>query len=217
MLPSILTAMQRIANASDPLKFHYSAISYKPLLSLFNMTGVVADDQLPAALVNYAAALAFEIRQASGGEPFVRFQFKNGTDDAAFKTYSMQLPGMAQPGDVPLSTFLSTFEPVAVNTTLQWCNVCAQTVERGCAALLGAAASATPSSSAAPAHHDRISPVGAGFLGAGLTFAVYSVLLAALFFLGLLAFGKRRHQRSSSERGLHSEDNSINHEKPASA
>ena len=53
MLPSILTAMQRIANASDPLKMHYSAISYKPLLSLFNMTGVVADDQLPPALGEY--------------------------------------------------------------------------------------------------------------------------------------------------------------------
>lgn len=50
MLPSILTAMQRIANASDPLKFHYTAISYKPLLSLFNMTGVVADGALPPAL-----------------------------------------------------------------------------------------------------------------------------------------------------------------------
>ena len=50
ILPSILTAMQRIVNASDPLKFHYTAISYKPLLSLFNMTGIVADDQLPPAL-----------------------------------------------------------------------------------------------------------------------------------------------------------------------
>ena len=53
MLPSILTAMQRIVNASDPLKFHYSAISYKPLLSLFNMTGVVADGALPPALGKY--------------------------------------------------------------------------------------------------------------------------------------------------------------------
>lgn len=212
MLPSILTAMQRIANASDPLKFHYSAISYKPFLSLFNMTGVVADGQLPAALVNYAAAVALEIRQADGGAPFVRFNFKNGTDDAGFKTYNMLLPGMAQAGDVPLSTFVSTFEPVAINTTLEWCNACGQTTARGCAALLNA----TAHTAAAPAHHDRISPVGAGFLGAGLTFAVYTMLLAALVFMGLLTFGRRRH-RTGSERGLNSSNNSVTHEKLPSA
>ncbi|GJE91913.1 hypothetical protein PsYK624_080650 [Phanerochaete sordida] len=213
MLPSILTAMQRIANASDPLKMHYSAISYKPFLSLFNMTGVNSDGQLPAAVVNYAAAVAFEIRQTGNDAPFVRFNFKNGTDDDGFKVYNMQLPGMAQPGDVPLSTFLSTLEPVAINTTLQWCNACGQATDRGCAALLNASST----TAVAPAHHDRISPVGAGFLGAGLTFAVYSMLLAALAFLGLLAFGKRVH-RSGSERGLNSpQGGSINHEKTASA
>lgn len=50
MLPSILTAFNRIANSSDPLKLHYSSISYKPFLSLFNMTGVVQSDQLPGAI-----------------------------------------------------------------------------------------------------------------------------------------------------------------------
>ena len=50
MLPSILTAFQRIANASDPLKLHYSAISYKPFLSLFNMTGTVQNGGLPPAI-----------------------------------------------------------------------------------------------------------------------------------------------------------------------
>ncbi len=50
MVPSVVTAMQRIANASDPLKLHYSAIAYKPFLSLFNMTGVVADGALPPTI-----------------------------------------------------------------------------------------------------------------------------------------------------------------------
>ena len=50
MIPSVVTAMQRIANSTDPFKFHYSAIAYKPFLSLFNMTGVVADGALPPAI-----------------------------------------------------------------------------------------------------------------------------------------------------------------------
>ena len=40
MLPGIISGFQQIANASNPLKFVYDAISYKPFISLFNMTGV---------------------------------------------------------------------------------------------------------------------------------------------------------------------------------
>ena len=53
MIPSVVTALQRIANSTDPLKLHYSAIAYKPFLSLFNMTGVVADGALPPAIGAY--------------------------------------------------------------------------------------------------------------------------------------------------------------------
>lgn len=41
-------------------------------------------------LVNYASAIAFELRQpTSGGTPFVRLGFKNGSDDAGFTTCNM--------------------------------------------------------------------------------------------------------------------------------
>lgn len=186
MLPTILSAMQDIANASNPLKFHYSAISYKPFLSLFNLTGVNADGQLPPAIVNYAAALALEIRQAPhGGEPFVRFQFKNGTDDDSFRTYEMQLPGMHSPGDVPLSTFLNTLEPVAIDTKLEWCQDCNQTTLRGCD------------------HYEEV-----GSVGSGLPTAVYSMLVAVLVLLGLLVFGKRS-RRTASQNELDPRDSSI--------
>ena len=39
--------------------------------------------------------------------------------------------------------------------------------------------------------HQPISPVGAGFLGAGLTIFVFIVMLGVLAFLGLLTFGRR--------------------------
>ncbi|THH19834.1 hypothetical protein EUX98_g8697 [Antrodiella citrinella] len=177
MLPTILTALQRIANASDPLLLDYTAIAYKPFLSLFNMTGVVADGQLPPAIVNYAAGVVLEVRSPAGStEPSIRFLFKNGTDDATFIAHNMSIPGFdgTTGGDAPLSKFLAAFEPVAVNTTLQWCHVCNQTQERGCAVLLAA-----QSATSFQQHHDRISPVGAGFLGAGLTIVVFSGLLAA--------------------------------------
>lgn len=39
ILPSIISGLNSIVNSSNPLKFVYEAISYKPFLSLFNMTG----------------------------------------------------------------------------------------------------------------------------------------------------------------------------------
>ena len=50
ILPSVIEGMERIANNSDPLKFVYEAISYKPFLSLFNMTGVAETNPQLAAV-----------------------------------------------------------------------------------------------------------------------------------------------------------------------
>ena len=44
MLPSIFTGLNNIVNASNPTKILYEAISYKPFLSLFNMTGLPAQN-----------------------------------------------------------------------------------------------------------------------------------------------------------------------------
>ena len=47
--------------------------------------------------------------------------------------------------------------------------------------------------------HHRISLVGAGFLGAGLTLAVLLAMLLVLSFLGLLTLGKRRARSLRSD------------------
>lgn len=81
-------------------------------------------------------------------------------------------------------------QPVAVNTTADWCSICANTKDRGCAALT----LATQQGEAAA--RPKISPVGAGFLGAGLTLAVVAFMAGALAFLGLLTVGKFRKRQS---------------------
>ncbi len=140
--------------------------------------------------------MVLEIRQSSSdSEPFIRFQYKNGTDDI-LHNYSLTFPGRSGDGDVPISTFINAFEPAAVNSTLDWCQICGQDSLRGCDQLLAAAPTRV---------HQRISPVGAGFLGAGLTVAVMSAMFAALLLLGFLTFGRR----SRARRELHSEVNSL--------
>lgn len=50
ILPTITTALTRIANSSDPLKLYIEQISYKPFLSLFNMTAVTEENPQLAAI-----------------------------------------------------------------------------------------------------------------------------------------------------------------------
>jgi prostatic aicd phosphatase len=185
MLPSVITGLQRISNSSDGLAFLVEAISYKPFLSLFNMTNIAAQNSSLAGIVNYAASVSLEVRQpAAGGEPMLRFLFKNGTDDPDYVQHGL----LNSTGDVALSTFIDALNPVAINTTAQWCSACSNQASRGCGALSLAASQARP--------HQPISPIGAGFLGAGLTIAVFLLMLGALACLGLLTLG-RRHRRST--------------------
>jgi prostatic aicd phosphatase len=58
-------------------------------------------------LVDYSAIAAFEVRQPSaGGDPVIRFMFKNGTSDNSYIQYSF----MNSTNDVPLSTFINTLQ-----------------------------------------------------------------------------------------------------------
>lgn len=119
--------------------------------------------------------------------------FKNGTASTDYGPVNMTFAGWdgTQSGpDVPLSTFVRAFAPAAVNSTLEWCQLCGTTDERGCATALAAA-----QETAGAQGHSRISKVGAGFLGAGLTAAVFLMALGVLAFLGVLTVGGRRYRK----------------------
>jgi len=129
MLPSIFSALTRIANETDPLKLAINGISYKPFISLFNLTEAARANPEIAGIENYNSLAALELRNSSSGEPTLRLKFKNGTDEHEFRTLTM-----FGKTDVPLSEFISRLTPVAINSTAEWCAACNQTVLRGCSA-----------------------------------------------------------------------------------
>ncbi|KAJ7081378.1 histidine phosphatase superfamily [Mycena belliarum] len=189
ILPQILSELAKIADASDPLKLAYQSISYKPFLSLFNMTGAASQNPQLAAIVNYASAMVLEVRQpSSGGEHVIRLNFKNGTGDD-FETYNF----LGASNDVPLSTLVNHVNPALIDSTTAWCAACNNKQDRGCAALAAAASQASTNVGL----HQLISPVGAGFLGAGLTLAVVLAMLGVLAFLGMLTIGRGRVKKST--------------------
>ncbi|KZV74165.1 phosphoglycerate mutase-like protein [Peniophora sp. CONT] len=136
ILPSVFSSLNRIANASDPLKLALNGISYKPFISFFNLTAASVDGEPLFGVVDYASSLALELHantDASGAlDPFLTFQFKNGTSDSSFHPVSLGVFNGST--SVPLSTFISTLSPAAINNTAQWCRACNQTTLRGCAA-----------------------------------------------------------------------------------
>jgi len=183
ILPSILDGISGIADMKNPRKFIYQAVSYKPFISLFNLTGAAEMNPQLAGIVNYAAAVAFEVRKSdSGNEPVIRFNFKNGTDDS-FKKYGF----LGSTDDVPLSKFVNALKPVAFNDLPTWCKVCNNQKDRGCATL-----TSNSSQIATNTGRHAIGAVGAGFLGAGLTLVVMLAMLAVLSFLGLMTLGRRK-------------------------
>ncbi|TRM61156.1 histidine phosphatase superfamily [Schizophyllum amplum] len=192
VLPIILEGFASIIDSSDPTQLVYTGVSYKPFLSLFNMTQAAEMHSNLEAIgktMDYAASVVFEVRETSDGDHVLRFNFKNGTSEDEFTSY----PILGQDGDVPLSTFIDRLAPAAINSTADWCQACGNTKDRGCAALTKAA------NDAIAAHSDTISPVGAGFLGAGLTIVVMLAMFGVLLFMGVLTFGRRTASRKQKE------------------
>ena len=196
MLPSIISGMESVANSSDPTKFVFEGISYKPFISLFNMTGVAQTYPQLQGIVNYASSIVFEVRNGSSvTDPLIRMRFKNGTDDV-FNTYNM----FGQSGDIPLSPFKSKLEFAAINTTAEWCIVCSNTADRGCGTCNNPTLAAAAAAEQAGVGHHKVSPPVAGVIGAAVTAAVFMLALALLTMCGLIKFGgtSRRSVRPKS-------------------
>ncbi|CAE6456962.1 unnamed protein product [Rhizoctonia solani] len=185
IIPDIVSSLNAFANTSQPLRFTYLSLSYKPFISLFNMTGVATHYPSLAGIVNYASAVTLELRQpTSGGSPFVRLNFKNGSTEAEFTTYNMF--GANQ--DTPLNEFTSRLTPYAINDLNDWCTTCSNWEDRKCNLVAAA------NTSTFAWQKNAVSPVGAGFIGAGVTIAVFLAALAVMAFMGLLTFGRRKER-----------------------
>ncbi|KZO89695.1 phosphoglycerate mutase-like protein [Calocera viscosa TUFC12733] len=174
ILAPMLTALTEFQNASSPVRLQYLGVSYKPFLSLFNMTQVPNTD-----IVDYASVLTYEVRNTSSGYT-IRASFRNGTATASDGSDIAPLSMFGnQPGaDMPLEQFVANVAPYAINNLTQWCNVCNQTSLNGCDIALEAQAErASASTSSSSGGSGMVSPPVAGVIGAVVALAVAGVLV----------------------------------------
>ncbi|CAE6427058.1 unnamed protein product [Rhizoctonia solani] len=181
IIPDIVSSLNAFANASQPLRFTYLSMSYKPFISLFNMTEVASKYPQLQGIVDYASAVTFELRQSTSGGPLsVRLNFKNGSD-TGFTTYNM----FGESQDIELAEFTSRLSPYAINDLNDWCTTCSNWKDRKCNLIAAA------NTSTVVYQRIGVSSVGAGFIGAGVTVAVFLAALAVMAFMGLLTFGRK--------------------------
>ena len=124
-MQSIISSLERITYDGDPLQFLVESTTYQPFISLFAQTEMIKSDPslkgirtcdhdafvfqtLTGVLAaNFASALVIELRRGSlpDNRDFLRFKFKNGTDDD-FHTIHV----FGHNADIPLTEFIYRVE-----------------------------------------------------------------------------------------------------------
>lgn len=141
--------------------------------------------------MDFTGSIALEVRTSSTTGPFIRFNFKNGTSDLSYNTYGIM--GSAS-GDVPIQTFIDNLSALGIENLPEWCTLCGNTYSRGCQFLHEGDVNAK-----GLRWGGNVSPVGAGFLGAGLTVIVVGIVMTIWIVLGVVRVGrKKRVGRASS-------------------
>ncbi|KAJ7925640.1 phosphoglycerate mutase-like protein [Mycena leptocephala] len=123
LLHPLLDAVERIAFNDDPLKLMVIQTSYQPFISLFHQTEMVHEHPELGAIPNFGAALAIELRRGAPPDTrdFLRFKFRNGTDDPEGWRV---VHAFGHRADIPVTEFVYRTEGAAITTYKQWAQVC---------------------------------------------------------------------------------------------
>lgn len=171
ILESIVHSLERIDYDADPLQFLVESTTYQPFISLLTQTEMYKGDSSITGIPNYASAIAIELRRGSlpDNRDFLRFKFKNGTDDD-FRTLHV----FGHKGDIPLTEFIYRVEGATIGSNTQWMKTC------------GASSASEPTSWGLPGVPRLQGRNNQSSFATGM----YGALFAALFMLAVLAVSK---------------------------
>jgi hypothetical protein len=162
-----------ITSTTKSPKFTYYADGFQTFLSFFDLYNLTDTNPEFQSITEFGSTLVFEISTQTNAESVqfsdysLRMLYRNGTN-AATQLVPYGLFGMNS-GGMPLDLFMGNISARSVNNLTSWCSLCDNTFSRGCQNL----PQTCPS--------DRVSPIGAGFIGAAVALVVGGVV--ATFFL----------------------------------
>ncbi|KAG6326066.1 hypothetical protein ID866_13023 [Astraeus odoratus] len=125
--PELFWSLGNMTLPNNKVKLALTEVDYKPFISMFNVTNATITDPDIAGIVDYASVVALELSQDVQGQYNIAMKFKNGTSGNEFR--SLKLWGN---DSVPFPYLISQLDWTTVNSTINWCFSCNQTVLRGC-------------------------------------------------------------------------------------
>ncbi|KAF8558542.1 phosphoglycerate mutase-like protein [Imleria badia] len=124
--PEIFWSLGNMTLPNNKVKLALTEVDYKPFISLFNVTNATVTSPEISGIADYASAVALELSKSSAGDYVVALKFKNGTNDE-FKPLKM----FGQ-NNLTLPQVIKALDSTTINSTINWCFSCNQTVLRGC-------------------------------------------------------------------------------------
>ncbi|KAF9224866.1 phosphoglycerate mutase-like protein [Gyrodon lividus] len=125
--PEIFWSLGNMTLPNNKVKFALTEVDYKPFISLFNVTNATVTNPEISGIADYASAVAFELSKNTAGDYEVAMKFKNGTNDKEFK--SLKMFGQ---DSLTFPQLIQALDWTTINSTINWCFSCNQTVLRGC-------------------------------------------------------------------------------------
>lgn len=181
---TFISAVLQVANATvnstkNQVKLTYYSGGYQTFLSFWSLANLTAARPELRAITDFGSMHTFEIRSDPVDNYTIRYSYRNGTAvggglPAPPTPYAL----LGQPVDMPLAKFVELMAPLAVPDLGTWCAACGNAASRGCQYLK-------------KLKGDDVSPVAAGFIGAGVT--LFVAFLVGAFVLGALLCRKQRH------------------------
>ncbi|KAF9238933.1 phosphoglycerate mutase-like protein [Melanogaster broomeanus] len=125
--PEIFWSLGNMTAPSNKVKLALTEVDYKPFISMFNVTNATVTNPEISGIADYASAVAFELSQSTTGDYSVAMKFKNGTNDEEFQ--SLKMFGK---DSLTLPEMILALDWTTINSTINWCFSCNQTIRRGC-------------------------------------------------------------------------------------
>jgi len=125
--PQIFWSLGNMTLPDNKVKLTLTEVDYKPFISLFNVTNATVTNPEIAGIADYASVVALELSKSTTGDYEVALKFKNGTTDSQFK--SLKMFGK---DSLTLPQLITQLDWTTINSTINWCFSCNQTVLRGC-------------------------------------------------------------------------------------
>ncbi|KIM62860.1 hypothetical protein SCLCIDRAFT_1214650 [Scleroderma citrinum Foug A] len=124
--PEIFWSLGNMTLPNNTVKLALTEVDYKPFISMFNVTNATVTDPDIGGIADYASVVAFELWKTQG-QYNVTMKFKNGTNDDQFRQLKMWGHDSLSLAQLENDLFWTT-----INSTVNWCFSCNQTVTRGC-------------------------------------------------------------------------------------